>query len=176
MAAVDAAGLDVAPVPQADDLVLGNMAIRHLEHVRRDFLAAVKVVVHARVARLVGHVRCERDRELARWLVMQVPGILDVTNELTTDEASERAPLDVDLQLAVNQALGRAGLPMPNIHVFTSGGTLWLWGSVETVEQQRLAPEVGLACPGIARVDSELTVNLDRGDVPLPESKLQQDG
>lgn len=164
---------EVAPFGSADDIRLGNLAIERLQGVSQALAGAVGVDVRNRSAHLMGTVRNDHEKSLAEKVVMQVPGIKRVYNELTCSQAGERSSGDHQLQQQVIHALAQAGLPMPNIHVYAIRDMITLDGEVESVEQKRDAERLARRCRGVHQVDNRLKVNLRRGDVPLPESGMR---
>ena len=174
LAGVIADDLAVAPFGTADDLRLTNIAEARLREESYGLAGSVVVTVRDRSAELTGTVRDDREKHLAERLVMQVPGITHVRNHLQLSQSGARSSGDFKLQQAVIHALGRAGLPMPNLHVFVVADMVWLDGEVETIEQKQEAERVARACDGVHQLDNRLKVNQQRGDMPLPESRLNQ--
>lgn len=166
--AVIADGLEVAPFGSADDIQLGNLAEERLRREAPDLAGPVRVRVHERSAHLSGRVRNPREASRAVDVVMRQPGIKHVHSELECYQSGPIADADARLSEAVIHALGVAGLPMPNLHVFVHGGIATIDGHVETIDQKRKVSSVAREVRGVTRVDNLLEVG---GEPPLPESE-----
>ncbi|HEY9722783.1 MAG TPA: BON domain-containing protein [Oscillatoriaceae cyanobacterium] len=156
----------------ADDVRLGNLAIERLQRETPHLAIPVKVDVRNRSAHLTGAVRHEKDRALAERIVREVPGIKHVHNELRCYQAGARSDGDARLEQQLIHALGRVGLPSPNLHVFVSDRVATLDGEVESIEQKRQALALANAMPDIDVVFDNLKVVDRRGEPPHEESKL----
>jgi osmotically-inducible protein OsmY len=171
--------LQVKPFGSADDIRLGNLAIEKLQRLSPDLAGAVRVDVRNRAAHLIGSVRSGRDRCRAEDVVMQVPGIKHVHNELTVYQEETSTDPEVKIEQAVRHAIGAAGLPKPNIHAYYTSGVLTLDGEIESVDQHRMAIKVvnetlKRLVGDMYQINDMLKVESRRGLPPHPESDLLQ--
>lgn len=176
---VVADGLEVAPFGTADDIRLGNLAIERLQEQAPDLPAYVTVDVRERDAHLIGSVRSAADRSRAEDIVSQVPGIKGVHNELHLYQDARSSDRNVQIEQEVRQALGAAGLPMPNVHAYVTNGVLTLDGEVETPDQRHQAVMVANAVMKRMvgenyQVSDGLTITSRRGHPPHNEGELLQ--
>lgn len=171
---VDADRLLVAPY--TDAARTASFARKYLQREAPDLAGAVKVYVHERSARLVGHLRHQADRDRAVAIVKHVPGIQKVHDELALYQARDHsAGSDAQLEQAVRHALGDAGLPVPAIAVFAVGDTITLMGSVGAPETQREAARIALTVKGVKHVDNQMAITHTRGNVPHPQGDRRED-
>lgn len=177
---VIADSLEVAPIATADDIRSGNMAFERLQAIAPDLARSVSVDVRNRSAFLLGSVRTAQDRQRAEDAVSEVPGVKHVHNELKLYQDESSDDMNVQVEQAVRHALGSAGLPVPNIHVFYTDGVLALDGEVETPDQRQHA--LTIAHQTLHRMTGEphqisdnLKIDARRGQAPTPESRLIRD-
>ena len=110
----------------------------------------LEVTVHEGLARLRGRVRTSAIKEIAELLVLQIPAVRAVRNDLTADPEVVRAVADA---LAADPELG----PTCPI-VDARDGVVILLGDTPSEALARRAVEVATAVPLVASVTSHLRV------------------
>ena len=171
LAGVIADDLVVAPFGSADDIRLGNLAEERLQR-EAPGLSPVHVRVHERSAHLTGRVRTMREASRAVDVVMRQPGIKHVHNELECYQSETSGDADTRLEELIRHAIGQAGLPAPNLHVFVTRGLVTIDGEVDSPEQQRKLALLARGIAGVTQVDNLTKVADRRGEPPLPEAHM----
>lgn len=162
--------------PYTDAARTASFARKYLQMEAPDLAGAVRIFVHERSARLVGHLRHQADRDRAVAIVKHVPGIQKVHDELALYQAGPRSRgADAQLEQAVRRALGDAGLAVPDMAVFAVDRTITLMGSVDSPVAQREASRVAREVTGVAHVDNQLEIASAQGNAPHPEGDRRVD-
>lgn len=151
--------LQVAPFGTADDIRLGNLVEERLQRLDPALAGAVGVTVHDRSAHLTGRLRNEHLARRVEDIAMAVPGIKRVHCEFEFYQQSDPTHTHATLEQDIKHALGRAGLPVANMAVFVTAGTVSLAGEVDAINQKRLAMQIASQHAGhLYRIDNAINV------------------
>lgn len=105
---------------------------------------------------LTGTAAWQYQREEAEFVAGNVPGVVDVDNQITLTSPPPKAG---DVKQAIERAFQRnANLDAEGLSVKTHGNTVLLSGAVSSWDERHAAVAAAWAAPGVAAVEDQIVV------------------
>ena len=109
---------------------------------------------------LTGAAAWQYQREEAEFVAGNVPGVVDVDNQITLTTPQPKAG---DVKQAIDRAFQRnASLDAEGLSVTTRGNTVLLSGAVSSWDERGAAVAAAWAAPGVAAVEDQIVVSTER--------------
>jgi CBS-domain-containing membrane protein len=143
---------DAGPTP---GLAAGDVMTREVHRVREDtpLQEIATLLEHHRIKR----VPVEHDGKLV-GLVSRA----NLIHGLATSRAAPASPSDAAIRGAILEVLGQAGVSTHLLNVVVSGGTVYLWGAVESRSENEAVRAAAETTPGVRKVSDHLFVLTER--------------
>jgi osmotically-inducible protein OsmY len=156
------------------DETLAAEVRRELEWDSQVDAAAVHVAIANRIVALTGAVRSYAEKIAAQRAAHQVPGVLDVVNDLTVLASARAERDDAEIAAAVRHALQwDVRVPDQRITSTVSDGSVTLGGTVDVLRERDDAEEAVRALRGVRDVVNHIAVAPRRVDSRKVRSAIE---
>ncbi len=149
--------LEVEPSPGRSDQEIGADVQAATQRVLPHAASALQITVNDGIVAISGHVASYGEKSEAVGAAWQVPGVVDVVDNLQISPVVARTDATIEHEIRADLERNLTTDPR-RIRVSVVGGVVKLSGVVDTLEQIWLADEIAWWTAGVRDVVNELTI------------------